>query len=91
MFINEIEDVLIPKREEDDMELEITPDLSKENVQQLTWYTPDVHSFTMGLLEDDRKCIGDASITADVINYTKCKLQEKSLPTYKLVQLLFLQ
>lgn len=82
-FLEEIDEKMIPKREEDDMEIEISLNLKEENVQNFSWYTPKTYVYALSLLEQERNIMGELSFTEDVLKQTLAKLQDKKLPIFK--------
>ena len=82
-FIKEIQEKMIPKRAEDDMEIEVHLDLTEENLQGFVWYTPQVYRDTISILENERSALAELSFTEDVITQAQHRLQDIKLPTYK--------
>ncbi|XP_031555868.1 uncharacterized protein LOC116292658 isoform X1 [Actinia tenebrosa] len=85
LFINEIQEKMIPKRAVDDMEVEIQLDLSEENLNRFKCYSFEVYKHSMSILENEKKLLAESSFTEEVVTQAQHRLQKEKLPTYKIV------
>ena len=82
LFVDEIKESLLPKREEDDMDVEVEVCLEEDKVNNFKWYSPDVYQHTMTLMNaESRRQLGE--ISEDVIVEVQKELLNTKLPTYK--------
>ena len=82
LFVDEIKESLLPKREEDYMDVEVEVCLEEDKVNNFKWYSPDVYQHTMTLMNaESRQQLG--GISEDVTVEVQKELLNTKLPTYK--------
>ena len=82
LFVDEIKESLLPKREEDYMDVEVEVCLEEDKVNNFKWYSPDVYQHTMTLMNaESRRQLG--GISEDVIVKVQKELLNTKLPTYR--------
>ena len=83
LFLQEINEKQIPKKDDDDMDIEIHLDLREEMIKKYRWFNPKIFTEGLEILEAEKERSGELAITDDVLKAAIERLKKEKLPLYK--------
>ena len=83
LFLQEINEKQVPKKDDDDMDIEIHLDLREEMIKKYRWFNPKIFTEGLEILEAEKERSGELAITDDVLKAAIERLKKEKLPLYK--------
>lgn len=82
-LVYDIMETQLPKRSDDDMDLDIEVNLDEESIKELPSYNQQIYGHTLSLCEGVKRNMEEDCYTDEVLRQVEKELRQTPLPTYK--------
>lgn len=82
-LVYDIMETQLPKRSDNDMDLDIEVNLDEESIKELPSYNQQIYGHTLSLCEGVKRNMEEDCYTDEVLRQVEKELRQTPLPTYK--------